>query len=766
MKNKIISLIMVFAILTCSVTIPVWASDTKYNEESAITLVNTLKIMVGNENGDMELDKNVSRAEFAKIAVVMSEYRKTVALAGTTSVFSDCTFKHWASPYVRVAVINGIVTGYPDGTFRPENTVSLEEAITIMLKLTGYKNEDFGTSWPYGQMGIAQSVHLLDNVDKNIGDTLKRRDVLKIVYNTLVSTPKGAQANSKYLEQLDCNLHEDAIIIATNKQNNSVTPGYVLTSAGTFRYIGEFDDSFIGRKGDLITENGNDYAGFMPSVQTVTKHVVYSKLNDTLVTYSGSSITNFKIDSDVSAYVNTTKTTYSAAKNSISTGDTIYLMKDAAGSVDYITVATNNIDGPITVNSSGWYKIFSDDASKLTVMRDGVKSTISDICINDIAYYLADANTVFAYSRKVTGVYEKATPNRDMPTSITVSGKEYTLETASAFNKVSSNGDCKIGDTITLLIGKDGQVANVMSASSSGVVAGYLVSTGTKQFTNADGDKYSSVYATLICPDGNELEVITRKNYSSYINKVMSVTFKDGIAYLTQLTAGGGLYGRADSKNLTIGTTRIAEGANILDITETDSNDSPGSYTVTYIQRLDGIDIEAKKVLYYKKNNRGEVSDIILNNVTGDAYKYGVITDISESGSNEGMSVSSKRYTCDIFGNLNTCTVNYGSTFKKGNPVAFIISGSSIVGMKALNMHAGYVKSVVDGIVSIGANEYIVSDDVSVYRVVAGGSDTSAFTILPMSELENNIEKYSVTAYYDKAENKGGRIRVILAKEK
>ncbi len=754
--------------LLCSYPTLSFASDATYNEESAITLVKTLQIMIGDENGDMELDKNVSRAEFAKIAVVMSQFRKTVALAGTTSVFSDCTFKHWASPYVRVAVTNGIVTGYPDGTFRPENTVALEEAVTIMLKLLGYTNDDFGTSWPYGQMGIASSAHILDNVDKSIGDTLKRRDVLKIVYNTLVANPKNAQSvSSKYLEQLECNLYEDAIIIATNKQNNSVTPGYVLTSAGTFKISGDLDDDLIGRKGDLITENGNDYAGFMPSVQAVQKHVVYSKLSDTLVTYCNGAMTSFSVDTNVTAYLDTNKTTYGSVKSSISTGDTIYLMKNASGSVDYITVATNNIEGPKTVTTPVWYNSFTSDVLSLTVMRDGVRSTISDIQTNDIVYYLKDVNTVFAYSRKITGVYEKATPNRDMPTSITVSGTEYTLETAAAFDKVSSNGDCKIGDTITLLIGKDGHIADVMSATgSTSSVAGYLVATGTKQFTNADGDAYSSVYASLVCSDGNELEVITRNDYSTYINKVMNVKFNDGVASLSVAKADTNVYGTVDSNSLKIGSHNVAEGANILDITTNDSDDEPGAYTVTYLQRLDGVYIEANKVLYCKKNSKGQISDLILQNVTGDAYSYGVITNLTESGSNEGMSVSSKRYTCDIFGKQYTCSINYGSAFKKSMPAAFILSGGSIVGMKALNQYSGVVKSVNEGTITIASNTYLLSDDVAVYRVTASGSATSAFTILPINELKNNISNYSVTAYYDKTQDKGGRVRVIIAKEK
>ncbi len=766
MKNRILCLILVYSVILSSFSCIGFAAN--YTDDGAITLVKALDIMVGDQNGNMQLDKNVSRAEFAKIAVAMSKYRKTVAPAVNTSIFPDCTFKHWAAPFVKVAVVNGLVTGYPDGTFRPSDTVSLEEAVTVMLKLVGYTNEDFGSSWPYGQLGIANSLHLLDNIDKNIGDSLKRRDVIRLVCNTLVANPKNAQnVNAKYLQDLNCNLYEDAIIIATNEQNNSVSPGYVLTSEGTFKIGNDFDNDLIGRKGRLVIENGNDYAGFLPSVQTVSKHVVYSKLSDSIVTYSSSGMTSFKVDSNVTAYLDTNKTTYGSVRNSISTGDTIYLMKDASGKVDYITVATDNMEGPLTVNASTWYNVFTTDVSSLTVMRDGVRASIGQVLTNDIVYYLKDANTVFAYSKKVTGVYEKATPNRDMPESITVSGKDYVLETAAAFDKVSSNGNCKIGDTVTLLLGKDGQVADVVTSSASvnTSVAGYLIKTGTKQFTNSDGDAYSSLYATLVQPDGTELEVVTKSNYASYINKVMNVTYKDSVASLSAAKQTSGLYGLADFSNMKIGNTPVAEGVNILDVTTDNTGNELNGYTVTYMQRLDGMNIASKDILYMSKNSKGEISELILSNVTGDAYKYGVIIDMSESGSNSGMSVSNKRYTCDVSGTQYSCNINYGSTFKKGMPAAFILSGNSVVGMKKLNLYSGAVRSINEGTVTVGSNNYLLSDDVSVYKVSSSGGN-SAYTVLPLNELKNNISDYSVSVYYDKTEQNGGRVRVIVAKNK
>ena len=124
------------------------SATTVYDESNAILLSKTLNIMVGDTDGNLRLDNYVSRAEFTKIAIAMSQYRNMVPPSSTTSFFKDCSFKHWAASYVRLAVTNGLITGYPDGTFRPEDTVLLEEAVTVMLKLLGFTSEDFGSSWP------------------------------------------------------------------------------------------------------------------------------------------------------------------------------------------------------------------------------------------------------------------------------------------------------------------------------------------------------------------------------------------------------------------------------------------------------------------------------------------------------------------------------------------------------------------------------------------------------------------------------------------
>ena len=479
-------------------------------------LVGALDIMNGDENGNLNLENFVSRAEFAKIAVAMSEYRNMVATGSSTSMFTDVNFKHWAAPYVRLAVINGIFTGYPDGTFKPDSTVLLEEAVTVMLRLQGYTDADFGNSWPYGQVGIAKGNGILDGVNKSIGNELTRDDILKIAYNTLTSAPKGGNINSKYLEKLDSQYYEDTVIIATNEQNTGVAPGYVQTSNGTFRISDSFDQSLVGSKGSLAVINGNYFGGFAQSDANVEKLVIYSKLDNAIMAYSNGAMVKVDIDGKTTAYQDSEVTTYRNIEASLKTGDTIYVVRNTNNRIEYINVESDSMTDAETVKTSTWYSKYTNDVQGLTVMRDGVKGNVSDVKTNDIVYYLKDINTVFAYSKKVTGVYEKATPNKDMPTSVTISGKEYSIETVEAFNKLSSAGSFNYGDTVTIMLGKNSEIADVMTGASTSVAAayGFLYATGTKSLENSDGEHYTSSYASIVYADGTTADFVTQKVYT------------------------------------------------------------------------------------------------------------------------------------------------------------------------------------------------------------------------------------------------------------
>lgn len=727
-----------------------------YSTESAQTLLKNLNIMVGDESGNMNLDACVTRAEFSKIAINASKYKNMVALGANVSVFKDCTYTHWAAPYVKVAVSNGIITGYPDGTFRPEETVLYEEAITVFLKLLGYTDDDFGNSWPYGQAGIAANLGLNKNIDKTIGAAMTRGDIMTLVYNVLTTDSKNS-ANA-YISQIDGVFYEDAVIMATNREDTSVGANSVLTSVGTFKLNDGFDYSAVGLKGDLAVKTTGEIIAFMPYSQKSQKYVVYSKLDSSIVAYSDGQLSELDISDNTTVYSGSDKYTFANAKASMSTGDVIYVVCDSKGSVEYLTLRTDAMEGPYTLSSYSdtWYNMFADNAAELTVMRDGTKVDIGGVKTNDILYYSSDLNIVFAYSKKVTGIYEKASPNKDTPTTVTVSGTEYTIESVSAFNKLSSSGSINYGDTVTLLFGKDGQIADVVGADStlkSSSVAGYLIETGTKVFENSNDEGYSSKYAKLVLSDGTEAQYVTNSDYSSYLNSVMQVNFKDGIATLSLKRSSSGISGKVDAEAMTIGNSKVSENVSILDVSTT-NKDHLGAYCSTYMRRLDGMTLSATNVLWYKKNTDNEITELILNDVTGDSCSYGIVTDSPNSSTSAGST-----YTVDINGQSFRYSGGKYSNINTGSTVKVELANGSAEALSLLSLISGNVSKLTETYATVKGVNYQLSGNVLAYKKI----NTYTFTVLPMSELINNADKYTISAYCDKNEKLGGRIRILVA---
>jgi len=85
-------------------------------------------------------DAPINRAEFVKIVVGSKAHGQVIETCLFTSsgaIFSDVPRNEWFAKYVCVAKNFELVYGYPDGTFRPEKTINVAEASTILARTSG-----------------------------------------------------------------------------------------------------------------------------------------------------------------------------------------------------------------------------------------------------------------------------------------------------------------------------------------------------------------------------------------------------------------------------------------------------------------------------------------------------------------------------------------------------------------------------------------------------------------------------------------------------
>ena len=487
------------------------------------------------------------------------------------------------------------------------------------------------------------------------------------------------------------------------------------------------------------------------------RYVVYSALGDAVVAYQNGVSRQLRIDESVTAYDGDKATTYGALQGKLEMGDLLYAKRDAAGKITSVSFEKGAMLGPVTIRTAGLDNLFDGAAKSAAILRNGQKATT--LQSGDIAYYSAELNTILAYDKTVTGVYENALPNKDMPNQIVLSGTTYDIESLSAFQALSSGGSLQYGDTITLSLGRSGAIADVTSprSSSGQTVAGLLLQSERREFTNPDGEKYSAYENIIILPDGSKQTYTSDRAYTDDCNTVVTVAFKDGRAVINRASAGSAPSGRVDAKSMRIGSKKVSASAQLLDITAADKTDD-ATYTRTYLQRLDGLELRASQVLYCRTNANDEIISLILKNVTGDAGQYGVM--LKAENNISGMYISGS-YTYDIGGMVKTEAMSGAALGISGRQVCrFVFQNGQLKYAAPLPKLDASITQVDDTTLKTKNGSYLLSPSVTVYRTRHDGT----FQMIPFSEL-TDADTARMQAYYDKPQTSGGRIRVIVVQK-
>ena len=132
------------------------------------------------------LTSPVTRAQFAQMLVAASPYQDGAEGYGS-SLFKDLKGDHWASGYVRIAIEQGWMTGYVDGSFRPDQAITLEEGCAALLRALGYDPTALKGAYPAAQLSRANALGLLDGVSARQGGALTRQDCVDLFYNLLTA---------------------------------------------------------------------------------------------------------------------------------------------------------------------------------------------------------------------------------------------------------------------------------------------------------------------------------------------------------------------------------------------------------------------------------------------------------------------------------------------------------------------------------------------------------------------------------------------------
>lgn len=276
-------------------------------------------IFRGDENGDLNLDKNITRAEFCKVILTALGYSDGELNKITDAEdFPDVDSEYWAYLYIKSARRLSFIDGYEDGNFLPENDITLNEVIKIVVNALGYapKAEQAG-GYPGGYSSVAKDLGLTKNIAVSLDESALRGDVASIIYTALDIPVMQVVGFGEQMEYKVMDVSEDIPLITWKTLRNEEH------SDNTEPEKTEEDTS------DVPRFNGPEYTG------------IVLKIADLKETADGYTFKNSLDDSDDSTYVINSDTYVYLSSNTVELSE---IKADMYAQCWYLTEDTGDIE--------------------------------------------------------------------------------------------------------------------------------------------------------------------------------------------------------------------------------------------------------------------------------------------------------------------------------------------------------------------------------------------------------------------------------------
>ena len=757
----------------------------------AAEMLRLLGVVDGTGGTSFKPGGTLTRAEFCKMTVEIMGRGGEEPAQRSRTIFTDVGPTYWARGYVNLAssiTIGGgtgedasagtrLIMGVGDGTFQPNRAITYGEAVTILMRVLGYSDGDVatGTNWYDGYVGLGQSSGLADGLTISGGDNITRGQAAILFYNLLFTESKGG--DQIYLTTLGGSLENNAIILSTNATADDGTTGSVLTTSGTYKTDrATFDETLNGTRGQLVLDKEKKLLAVLPEEGSTLRSVtVMCTPEANAIPVLGDETISVTLQTPVYKSDSQSADTYENVWTSLRSGTPLKLCFNGSGQLDYIYMSAGGAvvsDDNVLVaknKPSGTSNPFVSlsDGKTPQIFKNGIPADLTDLRQYDVGTYDAGSNTLFVSDLKLTGLYENAYPNSNAPSTVTVMGAEFSVLPSA----IPDLAQFKVGDRMTLLLTTTGQVAGAVStdvAKSNAVgvakvTAGGEGSDGTAEITLLDG-------------------LITLKGSTTGSEKLNGylVTVSSGRrGYLTLSRVNG--KGASGILNLTtgrVGTKALSEGARFFE--------QVGNGELVEIERSDiTVDtVPANKITYVGYDWAGRVDKLVLDDVTGDRYDYGMIyyrpagpQDVEDAVPDPDTGKVPQTYQNGEIRVTNgsgqqSYVVGSVEGAKSGRYGGIAGSLDTLNGKHRL---AGYVPlTSADGIrrsqidtstMMLTTNEMVlpISSQVQIYSEATGGW----YTVSKDASAKDNLERAlafsnDMTVYYDRTPGEGGKVRIIV----
>ncbi len=541
--KTIVSVILCMLMLTQGF---VFASEEESTE--VFLYENELKFItkLGVTNGeDFDSSAELSRSEAAHIAVKMLNYDNVSIPAD--SIFNDVSTSDDYFEDIMNAASLGIINGYPNAYFMPENSVTYMQFYKILISVLGYsKFADVKGGYPSGYMRFVNELELGDGIKASLDDNLKWGDAVHIIYNAL--NTGLCEADSVYITDGETGLDyyvNDSVTLLSRYHSIYRTQGVVtataissLTNANSGLSIGEIelgtkiykgaavgDYDKLGFNADLYYKEGNEI--FFILENTYENNVQVLKDEDILdfnmdtgsyEIEKGNSIKTVSLSKTVDVIVNEKACpTYLREDMLPSCGEVCLIDNSGDGKADVVKVTSYEhyvVSGVDTVNGNIYSKNRLDTLN-LNINDDDVIVSLSE-SEDEFSYSLLEIDTVIsvAVSNNMQGVrYAKMYISRESAEGeiselasdyeyISLGGEQYFIDKAySEALRLSGFSLIKPSKFVELKINAFGKVIYIDTDAVKGKNYGFMMDIA------APGVGLDQSYQVRILDDNGELQI-------------------------------------------------------------------------------------------------------------------------------------------------------------------------------------------------------------------------------------------------------------------
>lgn len=415
-----------------------------------------------------------------------------------------------------------------------------------------------------------------------------------------------------------------------------------------------------------------------------------------------------------------------------------------AGEVDLVALINKAMDGPI-IAEGDWENSIDFPISEATIYLDGKKIPMGTIQEYDVIYWSDHMKTLWVYDERVSGTIQSVLPNTSSPQSVQMAGQTYTIAPSASY-ALSSLGNYGAGDTAILLLGRDGTVVGVVDTDTTDSDRVGMITAINQGSYTGNGGSYTAETITILATDGKQYSYPVANNQYSKGNMVR-ISTKSGGGIAVSRASGGAVTGTVSDDGTTLDNISFADNVEILDV----STENATGIKI-YPSRLAGISLNSGDVAYAQRNEDGEISHMILRDVTGDMNQYVLVTDVLEMSI--GTNISSV-YTILVDGQELVISIQGARYTTQEGPAKIVGNLSRPDNISTLKeVDIDYVSG---NIATAEGEKYTLSDNVEIYQLVQ-----YEYFSTNLDRLES--EDVKLTGWYDKDPEDGGQIRMITAK--